>query len=285
MSEPLIKKPILPTTLTHSLPTISVYSSVSVYQRFDQQGSSQEFDLFGKSVTRDSIESQTNFTRKVFVLTFIQFLVMTCFSITFVYYPHWYQQSYKALILLIPAVILLIILAWQLWTQHHRLSHIARYILIFVYSSLMTFTVSSVVTQIFEEYAIMVLTMSSFGILSNVLYTFQKRFLFQGPKPIVGSAATICITSLGLRRIYQLDPVEILVPMAMSSLICVYVVLEIYYAMLTMTEEEYILANLSFYIDLAYPINALHHICELSDDMDDFPEYFNPDSSNAINHI
>ncbi|KAI8374018.1 hypothetical protein EDC96DRAFT_498270 [Choanephora cucurbitarum] len=205
-------------------------------------------------------------------------LYPTCFHF-FVFH------SYKALILLLPTILLLAVLAWQLWTQHHRLSHHIRYILIFVYSSLMTFTLSSVVTQFFEEYAIMVLTMSSLGILSNVVYTFQKRFLFRGPKPIVCSSAIICITSLGLRSIYQLDPVEILGPIAISSLICVYVDLEIYYAMYTMTEDEYILANLSFYIDLVYPINALHHACELSDDMDDFPEYFNPDSSNALNHI
>ncbi|OBZ91711.1 BI1-like protein [Choanephora cucurbitarum] len=285
MSEPLYKKPLLPTTLIHPVPSTSFYSSVSVYQQIDRQGSSQGFDLFGKSVTRDSVESQTNFIRKVFALTSIQFLFMTCFSITFVYYPHWYQQSYKTLILLLPTVLLLAVLAWQLWTQHHRLSHHIRYILIFVYSSLMTFTLSSVATQFFEEYAIMVLTMSSLGILSNVVYTFQKRFLFQGPKPIVCSSAIICITSLGLRSIYQLDPVEILGPIAISSLICVYVDLEIYYAMYTMTEDEYILANLSFYIDLVYPINALHHACELSDDMDDFPEFFNPDSSSALNHI
>lgn len=43
-----------------------------------------------------------------------------------------------------------------------------------------------------------------------------------------------------------------------------------------MTVDDYILAYVSFHVDLAYPINCLHHLCEISDNVDDFPEYFNP---------
>lgn len=68
-------------------------------------------------------------------------------------------------------------------------------------------------------------------------------------------------------------------PIAISSIICSYFILELYYAMDAMTVDDYVLANISFHMDLAYPINCLHHLCELSDHVDNFPEYFNPDAS------
>jgi hypothetical protein len=49
-----------------------------------------------------------------------------------------------------------------------------------------------------------------------------------------------------------------------------------------MTVDDYVLANISFHIDLAYPINCLHHLCELSDHVDNIPEYFNPDASPVL---
>lgn len=89
--------------------------------------------------------------------------------------------------------------------------------------------------------------------------------------------ATVCVSSIVLRDIYRMNPVQILGPIAISSLICTYFILELYYAMGVMTIDDYILAYISFYIDLAYPINCLHHLCEISENVDDFTEYFNPD--------
>lgn len=74
-----------------------------------------------------------------------------------------------------------------------------------------------------------------------------------------------------------MNPVQILGPIAISSLLCTYFILELYYAMGVMTIDDYILAYISLYIDLAYPINCLHHLCEISENVDDFTEYFNPD--------
>lgn len=94
----------------------------------------------------------------------------------------------------------------------------------------------------------------------------------------VCNVAVICISSIGLRAIYHLDPVEILIPIAISSCICTYLNLELYYAMKSMTLEDHILANVSFHVDIIYPINCIHHLCELSDTFDHIPEYFHPDN-------
>ncbi|KAI9269551.1 hypothetical protein EDC94DRAFT_513360 [Helicostylum pulchrum] len=136
---------------------------------------------------------------------------------------------------------------------------------------------SSIFVVIFCEYGQLVITMTCFGTVSIVLFTFQKKYRFRGPMPIFCCVATICISSMGLRDVYKLNPVQILGPVAISSLISMYFVLEMYYAMGFMTVDDYILAYISFHIDLAYPINCLHHVCEISENVDDFTEYFNPD--------
>lgn len=104
-------------------------------------------------------------------------------------------------------------------------------------------------------------------------------------KKSVCSIAAVCISSVGLRKVYELDPMQILGPITVASIICSYFILELYYAMEAMTVDDYILANLSFHMDLAYPINSIHHFCELFDSVDNFPEYFNPDHSSAVIHI
>lgn len=109
--------------------------------------------------------------------------------------------------------------------------------------------------------------------------------MIQKKKKSFCSIAAVCVSSVGLRRIYELDPMQILGPIAVSSIICSYIILELYYAMEDMTVEDYVLANLSFHMDLAYPMNSIHHFCELFDHVDNFPEYFNPGhSSVVVNH-
>ncbi|RCI04440.1 hypothetical protein CU098_011826 [Rhizopus stolonifer] len=252
-----------------------VNSYVSIRHNFERQSSGQELDLFGINVIRSSFESQTKFIRIVCLISFSQLLCTTCLTLMFLHFGYWYETSKcMILIMLIPATLLLIILAWQLWTQHHQISVTSRAILLFIYSFLMVFVLANFVASFFQEHGVMVLTLSCFGVLSNIVYTCQSKFHFQGPKPII---ATVCVISVGLRRMYQLDPVQILGPVTFSSLVSVYLILELYYAMKTMTGSDYILANLSLYTDLAYPIHGLHHVCELWDDIDNFPEYFNPD--------
>ncbi|GAA5797482.1 hypothetical protein HPULCUR_002869 [Helicostylum pulchrum] len=170
-------------------------------------------------------------------------------------------------VVLFPATIISIVTLWQLWTQYYQISKVVRIVLLSIYSFFMAFILSDLIVVIFCEYGQLVITMTCFGTVSIVLFTFQKKYRFRGPMPI----------SMGLRDVYKLNPVQILGPVAISSLISMYFVLEMYYAMGFMTVDDYILAYISFHIDLAYPINCLHHVCEISENVDDFTEYFNPD--------
>jgi hypothetical protein len=73
-----------------------------------------------------------------------------------------------------------------------------------------------------------------------------------------------------------MDPLEILFPMTIACFICVYIVLELYYIMKNVISDDYLLANVYFFIDLVYPIRFIHHVCELTDNMDVFPDILYP---------
>ncbi|KAL7311785.1 Transmembrane BAX inhibitor motif-containing protein 4 [Mucor circinelloides] len=274
----------LPTEITRTVSNASFYGSLSIHQRFDRLGSGQDLDLFGTSVARSSVSSQMKFIRKVYLITLAQLLMISSMITLFLHFTYWHEESqYVWWVVLFPASIMLIVAAWQLWTQYYQLSRTSRFIILVVYSFLMAFILSDIVSKVFQEYGLLVFTMTCLGIVSIVMYTFQTKFKFQGTKPIFCSIASVCMSSVGLRIVYQLNPVQILGPIAVSSIICSYLILELYYAMDTMTVDDYVLANMSFHMDLVYPINGLHHLCELSDDVDNFPEYFNPDASPVLN--
>ena len=90
------------------------------------------------------------------------------------------------------------------------------------------------------------------------------------------SAVMICISSPWLRRVYDMDPITILVPMIMAVLICGYLIMELYYIMGNVTVDDFILANISAYVDLLYPMRCLHNLCELTDHVDMLPEILHP---------
>jgi hypothetical protein len=137
-----------------------------------------------------------------------------------------------------------------------------------------------------------VIIMSLFGMCACLLYTFQKRFPFSGAFPLyvftivyytfthqyysVCSLGAVCLCSPWMRHIYDMDPLEILYPMTIACFICVYIVLELYYIMKNVISDDYLLANVYFFIDLVYPIRFIHHVCELTDNMDVFPDILYP---------
>ena len=46
-----------------------------------------------------------------------------------------------------------------------------------------------------------------------------------------------------------------------------------------MTKDDYLLANIYLFVDLVYPIRFIHHFCELTDNMDVFPDILYPGES------
>ncbi|ORE05747.1 hypothetical protein BCV72DRAFT_208717 [Rhizopus microsporus var. microsporus] len=133
-----------------------------------------------------------------------------------------------------------------------------------------------IVSKLIYKEGILVVMMSTFGLFCLLFYTLQKKFPFSGAFPFVCSLGSICLSSLWFRHLYEMDPLEIIFPIAVSSLTCIYVILELYFIMKNVMSEDYILANIYLFVDFVYPIRFIHHFCELTDNMNVFPEILYP---------
>ncbi|KAI9313157.1 hypothetical protein BX666DRAFT_1864763, partial [Dichotomocladium elegans] len=133
------------------------------------------------------------------------------------------------------------------------------------------------VSKLCYDQGLLVLLMAIIGLVGILLFTFQTQVLFAGTKPILVSAVSICMSSPWFRRAFDMDPVAILLPMALAFLTCCYIILELYYIMGNVTVDDVILANVCFYIDLLYPLRFLHNVCELTDNLAMFPDILGPD--------
>ncbi|CAO3631832.1 unnamed protein product [Mucor hiemalis] len=169
---------------------------------------------------------------------------------------------------LIPSFLLALVVIWQLYSQYFLLSRSTQMTLLALFTFLMSLVISNIVAKLFYEEGLLVIFMSFFGLSCCLFYTFQKRFHFKGIFPFICSLGAICLSSPWLRYLYDMDPLEILFPITIASFVSVYLILEIYYIMKNVTSNDYMLANICFFVDLIYPIRFIHHFCELSDNMD-----------------
>ncbi|KAI8636339.1 hypothetical protein BD408DRAFT_426298 [Parasitella parasitica] len=240
-------------------------------------------DIFGISVYRSNNAQQQTFVRKVITIATLQFVllsIMIFFIVQICPLFEWLKNStYVWYIPLIPIFILSIIVIWQLYSQYFHLSVPTRITLLCIYSLFITTVVSNIVSKLLYKEGISVIIMAIYGLSCLLLCTFQNRFPFRGAFPFVCSLGAVCLCSLWLRKIYTMDPLEILFPITAASLICIYVILELFYIMRIMTKDDYLLANVYLFVDLVYPIRFIHHFCELTDHMNVFPDILYPGES------
>ncbi|KAG0185858.1 hypothetical protein DFQ28_008650 [Apophysomyces sp. BC1034] len=124
-------------------------------------------------------------------------------------------------------------------------------------------------TQLMFVRKVFLITMAQFLTVSCLTTALVRvDSLFQWLQNRLCSIVAICLSSPWLRYVFDMDPIQILWPMFLSCLVCIYLILDLYYVMGAVVPEDYILANVCFYVDLAYPVRCLHHCCELSDGLD-----------------
>lgn len=270
-------------TFSSSLQTAETryYSAAELTNSLERLGSSQlDLDVLGTTVSRLTKDQQMLFFRKVMLITTGQFMLISLFSFfTKHIYPlfQWLKDStYSWWIVLIPAIIIAAIMIWQLKTQFYQLSPASKVTMLSLYSVAIAVVISHTISKLIYVEGILVMTMSMSGLSSLLLYTLQKKFAFSGALPFVFSLGAICLSSLLLRWIYEMDPLEIVFPIAASGLVCAYIILELYFIMNSLLLEDYILANVYLFVDLAYPIRFIHHFCELTDNMNTFPDILYP---------
>ncbi|KAI8584107.1 hypothetical protein K450DRAFT_218180 [Umbelopsis ramanniana AG] len=232
--------------------------------------SGEDENIFGIAIVRLPVSRQMVYYRTVCLITALQCFLIAAATTAALYVGDafdWIQKSkWVWWMPLVPLALITIFTGWQLWLNYRRLSTRFRTWTLVFFSLLFTVIVSALLSKFYYDIGYLSNLLTVTGLLGGALYTLQSKWLFSGVAPIVCIYATIFFAAPLFVTLFSLNSTsEILIPMFISSVICTYVVLEMYYMRQEMTEEDCILTNISFYIDFAYPMRCLHHVCELTE--------------------
>ncbi|KAI9028951.1 hypothetical protein CLU79DRAFT_736839 [Phycomyces nitens] len=264
----------LPVSRTH------YYGAMSSNSLFVRRGSGEDQTILGSTVSQCTLALQMKFIRKVYGLALIQLAVLGLLSISLSYlsfFTGWLEASkYGWLLLLLPVCIFQVAWMWWLWGNYFQMSRTSQAVMLIVGSILTIFVLSLLICKLFSKQGALVILLSSFGLVLLIFYSLQTHLMFSGPFPIVLCLTIIYLGSLCVRQALQLDFVEIVWPLLISSILCVYFILDLYYLVGYLTPEDYILANICLYVDLMVPFRCVHNLCELTDRITLFSDVFNP---------
>ncbi|KAI9323893.1 hypothetical protein BX666DRAFT_1891455 [Dichotomocladium elegans] len=266
----------------YTLPVPSVYHYPdSSTRRFGSPGS--DIDIFGRAVCRCSIQKQMHFIRKVISVTALQVLLAAGIAATLTHtepFVEWLQESHRSKyswwMPLLPMFIITCLVGWHLWMQYFCLTRIYRAGLFSIFSVLMAWIISAIVSKLCYNQGILILLMTVLGLAGALLYTLQTQVAFSGIGPIATSGIAMYMSLPWVRCMFDVDTISIMWAMVTSFVICGYTILELYFIMGYLTLDDYILANMCFYVDLLYPMRCLHNICELTDHIEIFPKILDP---------
>ncbi|CAO3608561.1 unnamed protein product [Cunninghamella blakesleeana] len=230
-----------------------------------------DFDLYSSTVCRCSIPSQMKFVQKVMLIVICQLYSTLIFTVGLQHARlswDWLQISILTWwIPLLPCILTAILIIWQLWYLYFHLVPSARITLLVIFTLLSSFITGEIVVMFCYEEGLLIMNMVGFGVIAFYLFTLQHRFKFSGPSPWFLGMGLICFNSLWLRQFFNLDALEILIPIGLAGVVCTYILLDLYYIMDNINADDVILANASLFIDLLYPMRCLHNLCELTDNL------------------
>ncbi|KAJ2959056.1 hypothetical protein NQZ79_g5426 [Umbelopsis isabellina] len=229
--------------------------------------SGEDENIFGIAIVRLPISRQMIYYRTVCLITALQCFLISSATTATIYVGDafdWLQKrNWVWWTPLVPLALLAAFTGWQLWLHYRRLSVHFRIGMLTFFSFLFTIIASALLSKFYYDIGYLSNLLTVMGLLGTAAYTLQQKWKFSGMAPIY---TAIFFGSPLFVQLFSLDSAwEIFIPMVISGTICTYVVLEMYYMAQEVTEEDCILTNISFYVDCAYPMRCLHHMCELTE--------------------
>ncbi|KAI8970956.1 hypothetical protein BDB01DRAFT_813103 [Pilobolus umbonatus] len=255
-------------------------SKSNLYAGLERYGSAHlQENILGIEVFKLSTSKQNAFVRKVMAITTIQLLVTLLLILFFSHiYPLLFPEPTNSQWYL-PYVFLGvvgIVYLWQLWIYYFQLSKTHHLIYLSIFSISTSIVLSNLLSTYFYKSSSLIILLIMTGLFCCFLYTFQAKRSFSGFFPFVTCIGSLCFHSAWLRFLFGLDPIEVLIPVMIACLVCCYIITDLYYIMQNVTSDDYIYANIFFFIDFIYPIRFVHHFCELTDTVDTFPDILYP---------
>ncbi|XP_036615174.1 protein lifeguard 4 [Trichosurus vulpecula] len=213
---------------------------------------------YGTSVASASVHIRMGFLRKVYSIVFLQVLLTTVTSATFMYF-----NSIQIFISKSPALMLVsllgsfgLILALMLYRHKHPIN----FYLLFGFTLLESLSVAVAVT-FYDVYVVLQAFMLTTAVfLGLTLYTLQSKRDFSKFGAGLFAFLFILLLSGFLRFFYNNELVEVIFSAMGALLFCGFIIYDTHLLMHKLSPEEYILAAINLYLDI---INLFLHLLRL----------------------
>ncbi|PWN52128.1 UPF0005-domain-containing protein [Violaceomyces palustris] len=235
----------------HHLPPNQSHAASSSDELFEPrvEGDVDPDDFkFGVTVEQSSPEIRLMFLRKVYTVLFIQLLGTTAVGaiMSTQGVASWLQQNQWAFI--VPLFGSLITMGFLYWKRH---SHPTNLFLLGLFTLLESFSIGAVVTYVDQRVVLQAMMLTVFTFLGLTLFTLQSRYdfsslggwLFGGLMILVGTG----MVSLFFPYNHTFDLVTAVAGCVIFSL---YIVYDTWLIQRRLSPEEWVLANLSLYLDI-----------------------------------
>ncbi|RUS32562.1 hypothetical protein BC938DRAFT_475073 [Jimgerdemannia flammicorona] len=154
----------------------------------------------------------------------------------------------------------------MLWSQHRELSWRARYSLLTVFTVLEGIVVCDLLAKFNFRFGLLVIILTLATSLGMIGFTYQTKYDFTDFPPLISAytLTTLLVSPFAL-LFPTLDVNPVIGAGFLSALVSTYIIVEIYYLMRKLTQNDFIFAIAYLYVDLGYPVRCLHHICEVTE--------------------
>ncbi|EPQ31530.1 uncharacterized protein PFL1_00863 [Pseudozyma flocculosa PF-1] len=227
-------------------------ASSSTDNLFDQPRSEDDNDpddfKYGVTVEQSSPEIRAMFLRKVYSVLFFQLLGTTVVAaiMTTKGVAGWVQQNQWAFV--VPLIGSLVTMGVLYWKRH---SHPTNILLLGLFTLLESVSLGTVITYVDQKIVLQAMVITAFTFLGLTLFTLQSNYdfsslggwLFGGLMVLVGAG----FVSMFFPYNSTFDLVTAIAGCAIFSL---YIVYDTWLIQRRLSAEEWVLANLSLYLDI-----------------------------------
>lgn len=231
----------------HDAPSYGAAETSNVPRNAEEEGDPDDFK-FGVTVEQSSPEVRAMFLRKVYGILAAQIVGTTAIAalMTTQGIAAWVQQNQWAFI--VPLIGSLVTMGFLYWKRH---SHPTNLLLLALFTVLESISLGTVVTYVDQKIVLQAMVITAVTFLGLTLFTLQSKWdfsslggwLFGGLMVLVG---------VGFVGIFL--PYNQTFDLVMASVGCVifslYIVYDTWLIQRRLSAEEWVLANISLYLDI-----------------------------------
>ncbi|SOV06407.1 related to BXI1 - protein involved in apoptosis [Ustilago sp. UG-2017a] len=213
----------------------------------DQEGDPDDFK-FGVTVEQSSPEIRAMFLRKVYTTLFLQILGTTAIAaiMTTQGVASWVQQNQWAFI--VPLIGSLVTMGFLYWKRH---SHPTNILLLSLFTVLESLSLGIVITYVDQKIVLQAMVITAFTFLGLTLFTLQSKWDFSslGGWLFGGLMVLVGVGFVGIFLPYN-QTFDLVMAGAGCVIFSLYIVYDTWLIQRRLSAEEWVLANISLYLDI-----------------------------------